>query len=425
MGFLYFFLSHNLLISSDILLEFLGPIILVWSISALVARLYYYDRNLTYTKQLQRFIFFCVLFYVLLFLSRFIFLNAALSTTYSIGLFFLVVFTTKAITISLLFWLRKNFNLFQRNILIYDSKTGKRFVQDIKDLKRTGYDPIIANKELFEENANDKLLDTVKKKKISTIFIPFELMFKKSKEHIINLGWDKEIKIDLIAMYDFPITGSNARFFGLTQTIRHRISPLDRKSKKVLKRVFDVFFSSIVILAFLSWFIPLLAIVIRIDSRGPIFFIQKRPGRHGKMFPCIKFRSMSLNNNTEKAASRNDIRITRIGKFIRKTSIDELPQFFNVFFGHMSVVGPRPNLTSQNEYYSNIFNQYRKRMYLKPGITGLAQVSGARGGIENDIEMKHRIKYDIFYIRHWSFALDIKIIIRTVLNIFRGEDKAY
>ena len=425
MGFLYFFLSHNLLISSDILPEFLGPIILVWSISALVARLYYYDRNLTYTKQLQRFIFFCVLFYVLLFLSRFIFLNAALSTTYSIGLFFLVVFTTKAITISLLFWLRKNFNLFQRNILIYDSKTGKRFVQDIKDLKRTGYDPIIANKELFEENANDKLLDTVKKKKISTIFIPFELMFKKSKEHIINLGWDKEIKIDLIAMYDFPITGSNARFFGLTQTIRHRISPLDRKSKKVLKRVFDVFFSSIVILAFLSWFIPLLAIVIRIDSRGPIFFIQKRPGRHGKMFPCIKFRSMSLNNNTEKAASRNDIRITRIGKFIRKTSIDELPQFFNVFFGHMSVVGPRPNLTSQNEYYSNIFNQYRKRMYLKPGITGLAQVSGARGGIENDIEMKHRIKYDIFYIRHWSFALDIKIIIRTVLNIFRGEDKAY
>jgi putative colanic acid biosynthesis UDP-glucose lipid carrier transferase len=134
---------------------------------------------------------------------------------------------------------------------------------------------------------------------------------------------------------------------------------------------------------------------------------------------------MTVNNRTEKSASRNDTRITRIGKFIRKTSIDELPQFFNVFFGQMSIVGPRPNLISQNDRYSKIFDDYSKRMYLKPGITGLAQVSGARGGIDNDIEMKHRIKYDIFYIRNWSFALDIKIIIRTVLNIFRGEEKAY
>jgi putative colanic acid biosynthesis UDP-glucose lipid carrier transferase len=134
---------------------------------------------------------------------------------------------------------------------------------------------------------------------------------------------------------------------------------------------------------------------------------------------------MTVNSRTEKSASRNDARITRIGKFIRKTSIDEFPQFFNVFFGQMSIVGPRPNLISQNERYSKIFDDYSKRMYLKPGITGLAQVSGARGGIDNDIEMKHRIKYDIFYIRHWSFALDIKIIILTVLNIFRGEDKAY
>ena len=134
---------------------------------------------------------------------------------------------------------------------------------------------------------------------------------------------------------------------------------------------------------------------------------------------------MTVNNRTEKSASRNDTRITRIGKFIRKKSIDELPQFFNVFFGQMSIVGPRPNLTSQNDRYIKIFDDYSNRMYLKPGITGLAQVSGARGRIDTDIEMKHRVKYDIFYICNWSFALDIKIIIRTVLNIFRGEDKAY
>ena len=399
--------------------------ILVWSLSSLATKFYYYERNITYTKQLQRFIFFCLLFSALFYISAVTFLNTPFFPLKSVGFSFLVVFIAKAITLSILFWLRKNSKIFQKNILVYDSKTGKQFVQDIKELKRTGYNPIICNIELFDEKAIEKLLDSVRKNKVSTIFIPLELMLKKSKEHIINFVWAREYKIGLIASYDFPITGRSARFFGLTQVIRHSVSPLDIKVKKALKRIFDIFFSSIVILAFLSWFVPLIVVVIRIDSSGPIFFIQKRPGRYGKMFPCIKFRSMTVNNSTEKSASRNDTRITRIGKFIRKTSIDELPQFLNVLFGQMSVVGPRPNLTSQNEHFSGVFEDYAKRMYLKPGITGLAQVSGARGGIENDIEMKHRIKYDIFYIRHWSFALDIKIIIRTVLNIFRGEDKAY
>ena len=217
----------------------------------------------------------------------------------------------------------------------------------------------------------------------------------------------------------------NAQFYGLTQVVSHHVSPLDSIFHRTQKRIFDIIFSGLVIIVLLSWFIPLIAALIMADSKGPLFFIQKRPGRFKKPFSCIKLRSMTVNNRTEKSASRNDTRITRIGKFIRKTSIDELPQFFNVFFGQMSIVGPRPNLISQNDRYSKIFDDYSKRMYLKPGITGLAQVSGARGGIDNDIEMKHRIKYDMFYIRNWSFALDIKIVIQTVINIFRGEEKAY
>lgn len=422
LSFLYLGSFRNHLINSQTLFV---TSFLVWSLSALAAKLYYYERNITYTKQLQRFIFFCLLFSVLFYVYARIFLNIPFLSFMSVGFFFLAVFISKAISLSIVFWLRKKSKIFQKNILVYDSKVGKQFVQDINELKRTGYNPIICDKELFEEKAIEKLLDLTRKNKVSTIFIPFELMLKKSKEHIINFAWVRNYRIGLIANYDFPITGRSSRFFGLTQVISHIVSPLDTKFKKTLKRIFDIFFSSILILAFLSWFIPILAILIRIDSRGPIFFIQKRPGRHGKMFPCIKFRSMTVNNGTEKSASRNDTRITRIGKFIRKTSLDELPQFINVLFGHMSIVGPRPNLNSQNEHYKWVFEDYTKRMYLKPGITGLAQVSGARGGIENDIEMKHRIKYDIFYIRHWSFALDIKIIIRTVLNIFRGEDKAY
>jgi putative colanic acid biosynthesis UDP-glucose lipid carrier transferase len=134
---------------------------------------------------------------------------------------------------------------------------------------------------------------------------------------------------------------------------------------------------------------------------------------------------MKLNGTTEKEASKNDPRVTKIGRFIRKTSIDELPQFINVLIGDMSVVGPRPHLWSQNKSYGNKIKKYMVRHYVKPGITGLAQVKGYRGEIESDDDMKNRIKLDVFYIDNWSLILDLKIIVQTVLNILKGEKKAY
>ena len=175
----------------------------------------------------------------------------------------------------------------------------------------------------------------------------------------------------------------------------------------------------------LSWLIPILAILIKLESKGPVFFKQGRPGIKEKEFFCYKFRSMKINETTEKEASKNDPRVTRIGRFIRKTSLDEMPQFLNVLIGEMSVVGPRPHLWSQNKVYGRRINRYMMRHYVKPGITGLAQVKGFRGEIESDEEMRTRINYDIFYIENWSLLMDIKIIIQTVINIFKGEDKAY
>ena len=400
-------------------------IALFWFFSALAAKLYHYERNLTYTKQLQRFIFSIALCSIFVYLMELIATGTISFSPFLLAVFFVVVFFAKAATISVLFWLRQNVKLYQKNILVHDSKIGKQFVQEISDLKRTGYNIKVVEKRLFEKKEEVKLKRILKENKINSIYIPFEVALRTSAAHILNLGWQKENKLFLISNYDTLNIGNSLYFFGLIQIVKHRTSPLDDIFKMFIKRVFDILFSLLLILFFLSWFVPLVAIVIVLDSKGPIFFIQKRPGRHGKIFSCIKFRSMTVNKSTEKAALRNDVRITRIGKFIRRTSIDELPQFFNVLKGDMSVVGPRPNLNSQNEHYTKVFKDYPKRMYLKPGITGLAQVSGARGGIDNDIEMKHRIKYDIFYIRNWSFALDIKIIIRTVLNIFRGEEKAY
>lgn len=202
-------------------------------------------------------------------------------------------------------------------------------------------------------------------------------------------------------------------------------SLLDNPTTKFLKRAFDIFFSILIILFFLSWLFPLIAILIKLESKGPVFFKQGRPGLDEKEFFCFKFRSMQINKTTEKEASKNDPRVTRMGRFMRKTSLDEMPQFFNVLIGDMSVVGPRPHLWSQNKVYGNTVKKYMVRHYVKPGITGLAQVKGYRGEIETDEDMINRIKFDVYYIENWSFILDIKIIIQTVFNILKGEPKAY
>ncbi len=214
-------------------------------------------------------------------------------------------------------------------------------------------------------------------------------------------------------------------YYGYIPIVSIRNIPLDIQINTIIKRIFDVFFSIIIIILVLSWLIPIISILIKLESKGPIFFKQGRPGINATEFFCYKFRSMQVNITTETEASRNDPRVTKIGKFIRKTSLDEMPQFLNVLLGDMSVVGPRPHLWTQNKVYGSKINKYMVRHYIKPGITGLAQVSGYRGEIETDKDMINRIKFDIYYIENWSLFLDLKIIILTVINIFKGEEKAY
>ena len=214
-------------------------------------------------------------------------------------------------------------------------------------------------------------------------------------------------------------------YYDLIPILSLRDIPLDDSLKSWGKRTFDVIIALFVLLCILSWLIPILGLIIRIESRGPIFFKQSRPGIKEKAFFCYKFRSMRINARSEDSASRNDPRITTVGKFIRRTSIDELPQFLNVLLGDMSVVGPRPHLWKQNELYGTKISKYMVRHFVKPGITGLAQVRGYRGGIESSEDIINRTKYDIFYIENWSMLLDIYIIVQTTLNIFKGDKNAY
>ncbi len=202
--------------------------------------------------------------------------------------------------------------------------------------------------------------------------------------------------------------------------------PLQESLNKFLKRLFDILFSSFIIVFILSWLTPVLAILIKLESKGPVFFKQSRNGFNYEEFECYKFRSMMPNKEAHlHQATKGDQRITKIGRFIRKTSIDELPQFFNVLFGDMSVVGPRPHMVSHTNMFAQKIDKFMVRHFVKPGITGLAQVSGFRGEIEEDKDIINRVKYDIFYIENWSLLLDLKIIIQTFLNAIKGEEKAY
>ena len=284
-----------------------------------------------------------------------------------------------------------------------NKKKNDQILGDIESLKLFAIENQV--NEIYctlEEMPNDQLVDIVDfadENKITIKFIPGT-----------NEIFSKNLKINYYEM--FPV-------LSMQKTILHD------PTIKIIKRTFDIIFSIIVVIFFLSWVIPLFALLIKLESKGPIFFKQGRPGLDEKEFFCYKFRSMKINVTTEMEASKNDPRVTKIGKLMRKTSMDEMPQFLNVLLGDMSVVGPRPHLWSQNKSYGNKIKKYMVRHYVKPGITGLAQVKGFRGEIESDDDMINRIKFDVFYIDNWSLILDFKIIIQTVLNIIKGDKKAY
>lgn len=205
-----------------------------------------------------------------------------------------------------------------------------------------------------------------------------------------------------------------------------RKEPLMSLHNRVIKRAFDIVFSLIVLLTIFPVMYVVFGAIIKITSPGPVFFKQKRTGLQGKVFDCYKFRSMRINRDADSVATiKSDPRITRIGAFMRKTSIDEFPQFINVLKGDMSVVGPRPHMIQQTELYAGLIDKFMIRHLVKPGITGWAQVSGYRGETKTINQMEGRFRRDVWYLENWTFILDLKIIIVTVLNLFRGEDNAY
>jgi putative colanic acid biosynthesis UDP-glucose lipid carrier transferase len=245
-------------------------------------------------------------------------------------------------------------------------------------------------------------------------------LINEAERNCLRLKFIPDLGSTLAAPYRMDYIGNEFPVI----TLRHE--PLEDLGHRFVKRLFDIVFSSLAIVFIFSWLFPLLAIVIKMSSKGPVFFKQLRSGRNDLPFLCYKFRTMRINEDSDSLqATKNDSRITPIGRFLRRTSMDELPQFFNVLMGDMSVVGPRPHMLSHTMQYKAVISQFMVRHFLKPGITGWAQVNGYRGETKEDKDMEDRVKHDIYYLENWTAMLDLKIVLKTVTNIAEGEKNAF
>jgi len=351
--------------------------------------------------------------------------------------FFALLMISRYLSMKLLKYIRAHGYNFRNFIIVGANDTGERIRRILAKDLTYGYrflgffdeklDPFafISFPVLGDFNAIEEFLV---KENIDEMYVALHIDNIDVINKLINICEHHMVRIKFIP--DFQLyTKSNKvemSFYENTPILMFRPEPLEFTVNRLLKKAFDVLFSLGVILLIFPWLFPILMLIIKIESPGPVFFRQERSGRDNKSFTCLKFRSMALNGLADSTqAKKGDSRVTRFGAFIRKTSIDELPQFFNVFWGDMSVVGPRPHMVNHTKQYTELINNYLVRQYAKPGITGWAQVNGYRGETRELIDMENRVEYDIWYIENWSLLLDVKIIIKTVINVFKGEENAY
>ena len=265
------------------------------------------------------------------------------------------------------------------------------------------------------------------KNDIDEIYYTMPLTYTQKIKGLVDFCDKNMIRFKVVPDFrGFLFKRVNIDFFDDVPIVTLREEPLTDITNRLFKRIFDILFSTLVIVFVLSLLYPIIAILIKLSSKGPVLFKQARSGVDNIEFLCYKFRSMtqSIEANT-KQASKGDARITKIGAFLRKSSLDEFPQFFNVFMGDMSIVGPRPHMLVHTEEYSALINKYMVRQLVRPGITGAAQVKGYRGETKELKDMEGRVRLDVWYIENWSLSVDINIIFHTVWNVFKGDENAF
>lgn len=329
---------------------------------------------------------------------------------------------------------RLGFN-FKRVIIVGVGPTGKMVAQELASDAGYGYRLM----GLFDDDKKaleslqgeftaplSAVEDFVKLNKIDTIYYTISAENETAIRNMMLLADEAGVEFVYVPKFHKAISGQfHTSSVGSMPSMTHTLSPLNSIPNKIAKRVLDLMISIPVCIVGPILMIPI-AIGIKLTSPGPVFFKQLRTGIYGREFLCYKFRTMRVNSQADTLqATANDPRKTKFGDFLRRSSIDELPQFFNVLIGNMSVVGPRPHMISHTEQYSALIEKYMVRHAVKPGITGWAQVNGFRGETKQLWQMEKRVEHDVWYIRNWNIFLDLKIILLTMFNSFRGEKNAY
>ncbi len=339
----------------------------------------------------------------------------------------------------ILYLLRKRGRNIRQILIIGAGEIGQNFHESILTNPHFGYRLVgfLDDRPYSSLNGHylgglDKLESVLQSTLIDEVVIALPAQAVEKIDSVIKICDNNTTRVKIIPDYFRFVSGKfEISMFDRFPVISVRKDKLDEFHWYILKRAFDAVFSLLMIVLFLSWMVPLIALVIKLTSRGPVFFKQERWGRNNKKITCYKFRSMVTGsrdfdeNGRFMQASKNDPRITRVGAFLRKTNMDELPQFWNVLRGQMSVVGPRPHATPHNLESKDTIQNYMLRHLVKPGITGWAQVNGFRGETKDPKLMQERINHDIWYIENWSFWLDIEIIFRTVWQMLKIDTKGY
>ena len=371
---------------------------------------------------------------ILFSLKRFEFSREHLYITYV--LLFVLILLWRYLAIRLIYFYRKSGFNYKRVVIIGGNEVAQQlytyFTSD--DALGVQVKGVFSNNNIsfdINENINSGRLDELKlfviDKQIDEIYYAMPLIYTQKITDLINFCDKNMIRFKLVPDFrGFLFKRVNIDFYNDVPVVTLRAEPLTDITNRFLKRVFDILFSSLVIVFVLSWLYPILAMLIKLSSKGPIFFKQARSGVDNEEFTCYKFRSMtqSISSDSQQAI-KGDARITKIGAFLRKSSLDEFPQFFNVLMGNMSIVGPRPHMILHTEEYSVLINKYMVRQLVKPGITGAAQVRGYRGETKELKDMEGRVRLDVWYIENWSLSLDINIIFHTVWNVLKGDEKAF
>jgi len=358
---------------------------------------------------------------------------------YFIFLFLLVSFRT--ISFGLIQKALRQKGRYVKNLVVVGANNiGIEFVKLVESNPNFGYN-FIGFVDDKPETHDPKLVGTIKelnfllqRQKIDEVVIAIAHFDSHKLSHIINICNNNAVRIHIIPDY---LQYLSQKFLlstiGNFPIITVRNEPLAEIQWRFVKRLFDILFSLIVIILVLSWLIPLISIIVKLSSHGPIFFIQDRIGLKNKKFLCFKFRSMYIEKkfqgNDFTPTINNDPRVTKIGRFLRKSNLDEIPQFWNILKGEMSVVGPRPHPIAFDQEYLQYFDAIKSRHLIKPGLTGWAQIHGLRGDVTDPIENKKRtikrIEYDIWYIENWNFWLDIQIILLTIWQMLTRNTNAH